>query len=202
MPSLHAIVKVAAASACLMLLSACAIWGRQASNCTCPPSGAVASVLPPSTAVGPAEQSTATGKVASAAPMTPQPKPGSAAAAAAAGASAATPAPELSGAPGRIYFYRASILGTVLQPDVLINGKAVGKVVPKEYSYVDRPPGTYEVSTTLKDTRSLTFTLPPGGSAYVEVNVIPGIIGGRAIPLLVDESEGKEALRHRQLSAH
>jgi hypothetical protein len=123
-------------------------------------------------------------------------------ASAAAATVAAAPAPELSGAPGRIYFYRAAILGTVLQPDVLINGKAVGKAVPKEYAYVDRPPGTYEISTTLKNTRSLTFTLPPGGSAYVEVNVIPGIIGGKAIPLLVGESEGKEALKHRQLSVH
>ena len=199
MPSLHAIVKVAAASACLMLLSGCAMWGRQAANCTCPPTAAVASVPAP-TATG-AESGASSTKVASAAPMTPQPKPAPAAAATAA-APAAAPAPEMSGAPGRIYFYRASILGTVLQPDVLINGKAVGKAVPKEYSYVDRPPGTYEVSTTLKDSRSLTFTLPPGASAYVEVNVIPGIIGGRAIPLLVDESEGKEALKHRQLSAH
>jgi hypothetical protein len=186
------------------MLSGCAMWGRQA--CTCPPTAAVATAATPAAPTS-AEDSGGSGKVASAAaPMTPPPKPAPAAERApapqlASAAAAPAPTPELSGAPGRIYFYRAAILGTVLQPDVLINGKAVGKAIPKEYSYVDRPPGTYELSTTLKNTRSLTFTLQPGAAAYVEVNVIPGIIGGKAIPLLVDESEGKEALSHRRLSA-
>jgi hypothetical protein len=199
MAGLHVIMKLAAASACLMLLSACAMFGKQAANCTCPPSAAVATVAPPAAAGSATTPSSPATKVASAAPMTPQPKPAPTAGTAAA---APAPAPELSGAPGRIYFYRAAILGTVLQPDVLLNGEAVGKAVPQEYSYVERPPGTYQLTTTLKDTRSLTFTLPPGGSAYVEVNVIPGIIGGKVIPLLVDESEGKEALKHRHLSVH
>jgi hypothetical protein len=191
-------MKLAAASAALLMLSGCAMWGRQA--CTCPPTAAVATVAPPATPAS-AEDSPASGKVASAAPMTPEPKPAPAPALKSASAAAApAPTPELSGAPGRIYFYRAAILGTVLQPDILINGKVVGKAVPKEYSYVDRPPGTYELTTTLKDTRSLTFTLQPGATAYVEVNVIPGIIGGKAIPLLVDEGEGKDALKHRKMA--
>ena len=200
MTCLRAVAKLAAASACLMLLGACAMLGRHTTACICPPTAAVASTMSvPSCGGVTTTSKAATTQVASAAPapapptMTPSPKP--------ARAGAVAPAPELSGAPGRIYFYRASIIGTVLQPDVLLNGKAVGKIVPKAYFYVDRPPGTYQVSSTMKDTRSLTFTLQPGQTAYVEVNVIPGIVGGRIIPLLVDENEAKDTLKRRPLTA-
>lgn len=192
MPTPPAIAKFIAVGASILLLSGCAMFEPR--PCTCPQVPGAAATVPPSASESVAESS-APATPAAVAPMAPKPKPAQTAKMA-----AAAPAPVESGEPGRIYFYRASIFGTVLQPDIMLNGETVGKAVPKEYTYVDRPPGNYQVTTTLKNTRSLTFTLGPAQTAYVEVNVVPGIIGGKAIPLLVEEGEAKEELKHRHMS--
>ena len=50
---------------------------------------------------------------------------------------------------GRIYFYRTSVLGAAVQPEVRLNGQAVGHAIPQGFFFVDCPPGNYEVSTFL-----------------------------------------------------
>ena len=39
---------------------------------------------------------------------------------------------------GRIYMYRAAVLGAAVQPEVKLNGEVVGKAVPKGFFYVDK----------------------------------------------------------------
>jgi uncharacterized protein DUF2846 len=48
---------------------------------------------------------------------------------------------------GRIYFYRTSVFGAAVQPEVKLNGEVVGKAVPQGFFYADRPPGDYTVTT-------------------------------------------------------
>jgi len=45
---------------------------------------------------------------------------------------------------GRVFFYRTSILGAAIQPDVKLNGEKVGSAKPKGFFYVDRPAGAYK----------------------------------------------------------
>src|SRR5215470_15137586 len=63
---------------------------------------------------------------------------------------------------GRIYFYRTTVLGAAVQPDVRLNGQVVGSAVPRGFFFVDRPAGNYEVTTSTEVERKLTFTLEPG----------------------------------------
>jgi hypothetical protein len=62
----------------------------------------------------------------------------------------------------RIFFYRTSVLGAALQPDVLLNDQKVGKAVAQGFFYVDRSPGNYIVVTSTEVERKLSFTLEGG----------------------------------------
>ena len=48
----------------------------------------------------------------------------------------------------RIFFYRTSVLGAALQPDVLLNDYKIGNAVAQGFFFVDRPPGNYVVATS------------------------------------------------------
>ncbi len=95
---------------------------------------------------------------------------------------------------GRIYFYRTAVLGAAIQPEVRLNGEAVGKAVPQGFFYVDRPPGNYQVSTTTEVERDLTFTLEEGQTRYVRLSISMGLFVGHVYGELVDESEGKSEI--------
>src|ERR1700686_5101650 len=54
--------------------------------------------------------------------------------------------PPLSSDQGRVYFYRSnSMMGSAIQPSIMLNGEKVGDSKPGGFFYVDRPPGNYEV---------------------------------------------------------
>ncbi len=95
---------------------------------------------------------------------------------------------------GRIYFYRTTVIGAAVQPEVRLNGEAVGKAVPQGFFYVDRPPGNYQVSTTTEVERDLTFTLEEGQTRYVRLSISMGLFVGHVYGELVDESEGKSEI--------
>jgi hypothetical protein len=102
-----------------------------------------------------------------------------------------TPVPAQS---GRIFFYRTSSMGAAIQPEVKLNGAAVGKAVPKGFFYVDRPAGDYEVNTTTEVKKALTFRLDPGQTRYVRLGVSMGFMAGHINPELVEESVGKSEI--------
>jgi hypothetical protein len=178
--------------------------GAAAAGGTCGPAAAKVAATQPAPRVASAEAAPARAVPAQAVPAqaAPAPKPAAALAqASAATAPAPAPAEETTGAPGRVYFFRTAPFGTALQPLVQLNGVTVGKAVPRQYFVVERPPGRYKATTTLKNTRDLDFILPPGGSAYIEVNVTPGVLSGQAVLLLADEQEGKSEISRRSLGA-
>lgn len=88
---------------------------------------------------------------------------------------------------GRIYFYRTSVFGAAVQPEVKLNGEVVGKAVPQGFFYADRPPGDYTVTTATEVEKNLTFTLDAGQVRYVRLALSMGVFVGRVYGELVDE---------------
>jgi uncharacterized protein DUF2846 len=95
---------------------------------------------------------------------------------------------------GRIYFYRTTVLGTAVQPDVRLNGEVVGKAVPHGFFYADRPAGNYQVATETEVERKLTFTLDAGQVRYVRLNISMGLFVGHVYGELVDDAKGREEI--------
>jgi hypothetical protein len=87
---------------------------------------------------------------------------------------------------GRIYFYRTSVFGAAVQPEVKLNGEVVGKAVPQGFFYADCPPGDYTVTTATEVEKKLTFTLDAGQVRYVRLAISLGVFVGHVYGELVD----------------
>jgi hypothetical protein len=91
---------------------------------------------------------------------------------------------------GRIFFYRKSVLvGDVLKPKILLNGKEIGKAIPDGFFFLDLPSGKYEVATSTEVERKLSLRLTPGEQKYVRFAIKAGILVGRVQPELIDKKQ-------------
>ena len=96
---------------------------------------------------------------------------------------------------GRIFFYRTTVLGAALQPDIRLNGTKVGDSVAQGFFYVDRPPGNYEVVTSTEVERKVTFVLEKGQTRFVKFSVSMGFFVGHVYGELVDSAVGLEEIK-------
>jgi|SRR5579864_6080993 len=96
---------------------------------------------------------------------------------------------------GRIFVYRTAVFGAAIQPSVKVNGETVGTAAPQGVFYIDRPPGTYKISTTTEVTRSVSLTLEAGEMRYVRLGVSLGFLVGHVYPELVDASVGSSEIK-------
>ena len=96
---------------------------------------------------------------------------------------------------GRIFFYRTTVLGAALQPDIRLNGTTVGEAIAQGFFYVDRPPGNYEVATSTEVDRKVTFVLDKGQTRFVRFSVSMGFFVGHVYGELVDSAEGLEEIK-------
>ena len=94
----------------------------------------------------------------------------------------------------RIWFYRTAVVGAAVQPNVYLNGEAVGTAAPKGFFFADRPPGDYTVTTTTELEKKLTFKLEKGQPRYVRLDISMGLFVGHVYPVLVDDNEAREEL--------
>lgn len=99
--------------------------------------------------------------------------------------------PPLTGPNGRVYIYRVSALGAAVQPEVVFDGKVVGKAVPMGFFYVDCAQGNHRIATSTEVERELTFHVIEGQTRYVRLNISMGFFVGHVYPDLV---EGEKAL--------
>ena len=98
-------------------------------------------------------------------------------------------APKLAPDRGRIYFYRSgSIVGAAVQPDIKLNGEAVGTAVPGGFFYVDRPKGNYVASMATEVESKLSFSLAAGENKYIRTSISFGLIVGHMNFELVSKS--------------
>jgi hypothetical protein len=99
--------------------------------------------------------------------------------------------PNLAADGGRIYIYRTTVLGAAVQPSVKVNGDVVGSAVPQGFFYVDRPPGSYKITTSTEVDRDLSLTLEAAQTRYVRLGISIGFFVGHVYPELVDNAEGQ-----------
>jgi len=89
---------------------------------------------------------------------------------------------------GRIYFYReGGLLGAAMQPTIMIDGQSAGgRSKPGDYFYIDRPAGTYTISTSTEKKETTTVTVVAGEAVYVKTEVSMGFLMGHVSPSVVD----------------
>ena len=93
---------------------------------------------------------------------------------------------------GRVYFTRAAELGgSAIQPEIRMNNEVVARSVPGGFSFVDRPPGKYAVTTSTEVTNAVTFQLAAGEAKYIKTAVTPGILVGHVTPTLEFPEQGQ-----------
>ena len=93
---------------------------------------------------------------------------------------------------GRIYFTRSGdYVGAALQPEIRMNNEVVGRSVPGGFSYVDRPPGKYAVTTATEVENAVTFQLASGETKYIKTAVSAGILVGHVTPTLEFPEQGQ-----------
>jgi hypothetical protein len=71
---------------------------------------------------------------------------------------------------GRICFYRTTFHALSVQPDITIDGKAVGRAIPNAYFCVEREPGTFEIATVAEPDRKFAQVLAAGETRYVRLD--------------------------------
>lgn len=96
---------------------------------------------------------------------------------------------------GRIYFYRTTVLGAALRPEVRVNGEKVGEAISQGFFYVDRPAGNYEVVTSTEVDRKVTFVLENGQTRFVRFSVSFGFFVGHVYGELVDDAIGRSEIQ-------
>ncbi len=98
----------------------------------------------------------------------------------------------------RIYFYRTENPFLIaLEPEIVVNGKAIGRAVHGQAFYRDAKPGRYEVFLAGDRENTLRFKAAPGERIYVKTEVDFNIIGSHLTAVRVMESEGRPAFRER-----
>lgn len=98
--------------------------------------------------------------------------------------------PAIAAGQGRIYFYREDgLLGVAIQPTIMIDGvSAGGRAKPGDYFYIDRPAGTYVVSTETEKKETRNVTVVAGEPVYVKFEVSMGLFVGHVLPSVVDSA--------------
>jgi Protein of unknown function (DUF2846) len=93
---------------------------------------------------------------------------------------------------GRVYFTRPGDLGgAAVQPEIRMNNEVVARSVPGGFSYVDRLPGKYVVTTTTEVKNGVTFQLAAGETKYIKTSITPGIFVGHVSPTLEFPEQGQ-----------
>jgi hypothetical protein len=93
---------------------------------------------------------------------------------------------------GRVYFIRAGeYVGAAVQPEIRMNNEVVARSVPGGFTFVDRPPGKYAVTTATEVENAVTFQLAAGESKYIKTAVTPGILIGHITPTLEFPEQGQ-----------
>ena len=73
--------------------------------------------------------------------------------------------------------------------------RSSAQATPNGYFYVDRKPGTYEITTTTEVERKLSLTLDKDQMRYVRLGISMGFFVGHVYPELVDTDVGLKELQ-------
>jgi hypothetical protein len=102
--------------------------------------------------------------------------------------------PPIAANAGRIFIYRDAIYSPSKTPAVLLNGKPAGLSKAKGFFYVDQSAGEYKVEVAGEKSSPASFTLSPGQTVYVRINVHANLTLVILYPEVVDASIAQHEL--------
>jgi uncharacterized protein DUF2846 len=98
---------------------------------------------------------------------------------------------------GRVYFTRpGDFVGSAVQPEIRMNNEVVARSVPGGFSFVDRPPGKYVVTTATEVENVVSFQLAAGETKYIRTTTTPGILVGHITPTLEFPEQGQSDISY------
>jgi hypothetical protein len=106
--------------------------------------------------------------------------------------------PTVSADSGRIYLYRTAPFlggGAAVQPAIKVDGIKVGDAVPGGYFYIDKPAGTYKISTATETEESVNMTVAAGDTRYVRFDISMGLLIGHISPSIIDPQQGAQEIK-------
>lgn len=100
-------------------------------------------------------------------------------------------------APGmtRVYIYRKSLKGVLVQPTVEVNGKAIGKALPDGFFFVEGTAGDYKISVDGDMDHAVTVSAPAGQVRYVRLDVSMRLLNGGSALVPVSADEGSKDIQ-------
>jgi hypothetical protein len=102
--------------------------------------------------------------------------------------------PQLHVEQSRVYFYRPSVMGALIQPSVMLDGSSVGTIRANGFFFVDVEPGRHEVSVQTEVEEKLVLTLAAGETRYVRFAIGLGIVVGRFYMQQVEAADAQGEL--------
>jgi hypothetical protein len=102
--------------------------------------------------------------------------------------------PSIAANAGRIFIYRDAIYSPGKTPAILLNGEPAGLSKAKGFFYVDQPAGEYKVEVAGEKSSPASFTLSPGQTVYVRINVHANLTLVILYPEVVDASIAQHEL--------
>lgn len=100
-----------------------------------------------------------------------------------------------------LYIYRDSMFGGALKKTIYVDGTAIGESAPKVYFYKVVDPGEHTISTESEfSDNPLELTTEAGNTYFIRQYMKMGVFVGGANLEIVDEEEGKEAVRSTSLA--
>ena len=90
---------------------------------------------------------------------------------------------------GRVWFYRPSAMGAVVQPDVKLDDQVVGSAVPHGFFHVEIKPGEHQVSAATEWKHQKPITVTTNGDSYMRRNMMIGLFVGHVIPEVMPEAK-------------
>ena|ERR1700761_370149 len=98
---------------------------------------------------------------------------------------------------GRVFFTRpGDFVGSAVQPEIRMNNEVVARSVPGGFSFVDRPPGAYTVTTATEVENVVSFQLAAGESKYIRTTSTQGVLVGHITPTLEFPEQGQSDISH------
>ncbi len=98
-----------------------------------------------------------------------------------------------------IYIYRNESLGFAIKMPVLIDGMAVGDTAANTYVFKTVEPGKHTVVSKTEKDETLTIDTKVGNNYFIWQEVKMGVWSARSKLHLVNEEEGKKAVRECKL---
>ena len=102
--------------------------------------------------------------------------------------------PRLAAGEARVFFYRDSMMGAALTPDVRVDGRTVGPLQSGSFFFVDLPAGRHTASASTEVDANVDFSAQEGDTVYISLSIGMGLVVGRPHLTVRMASEANQAL--------